>query len=254
MRWAYKSFVTLCILFLCACASKELESKISRLETENQVLKNKLKKADQEKATLEEEMTFLKGRTQAFEPIEEQKAVEVKQAQEVVMDDDPDAFFEEDIEAEQETLVFTNEDIEKIQWGSSSIASKPSKKTTSQVKTDYQNAYKAFQEKNYEKSRTLMLAFIDKYPDHDYTDNAHFWIGETYYATGAYQKADVYFKNVIRDFPKGNKVPDAMYRSASCAMRQSKKGIAKQSFEILIQKYPKTVAAGKAKKTLQTLK
>ncbi|MEZ4820412.1 MAG: tol-pal system protein YbgF [Bdellovibrionota bacterium] len=233
-----------------------MQSTISTLETENAVLKNKLKKSEQTLAELEEEVTFLKGRSQKSELKQAPVVHRIQPRPEITsVDQTQDALFEEDIAPEQETLVFTNKDLEKMAWGEPAKTTQKNQDTpVSQAKKDYDAAYHAFQRKDYDQSRALMLGFIDRYPKHEYTDNAHFWIGETYYVREKYQEADVYYKNVIRDFPKGNKVPDAMYRAAACAMKQSKTSIAKQSLEILIQKYPTTVAAAKAKKTLETLK
>lgn len=256
--------MTLCFLMLISCASKETASQISRLETQNDILQKKLKEMETEVQSLTEDVILLKTtrmeskptRTLATTPVAKTntKAPQKRATASSPLFDKSDPFFEENIEAEQETLVFTNEDLDKIQWGNEPSKPAASAKQKSQPQKDYEEAYRAFQEGQYEKSRGLMLAFIQKYPKHQHTDNAHFWIGETYYVARDYQTANVYFKNVIRDFPNGNKVPDAMLRSANCAIRMSQPSIARQSLQILIQRYPKTVAATKAKETLQTIK
>ncbi|MCC7460589.1 MAG: tol-pal system protein YbgF, partial [Proteobacteria bacterium] len=92
--------------------------------------------------------------------------------------------------------------------------------------------------------------FLKQYPSHQYSDNAVFWMGESYYQLKNYEQAHAEFEKVVAKYPNGNKVPDALLRSGICMIKLSKPEKAKSSFDQLIKKYPESVAAKKAKATL----
>ncbi len=51
--------------------------------------------------------------------------------------------------------------------------------------------------------------FFKQYPNTDFSDNAQFWIGETYYAKKDYEKAILEYEKVMAKYPEGDKVPAA---------------------------------------------
>ncbi|MEZ4846314.1 MAG: tol-pal system protein YbgF [Bdellovibrionota bacterium] len=118
------------------------------------------------------------------------------------------------------------------------------------IVASYNRAYKTFQDQNYKETVRLMDEFLKQYPSHKYSDNATFWIGESYYQLKNYEQANAEFEKVISKYPNGNKVPDALLRSGICMLKLSKPEKAKVSFDQLIKKYPESVAAKKAKATL----
>ena len=146
MTMFHKFLILLWVGLFSACASKELQTQISRLETENQVLKSKLDGVNKDLAALSEDVTLLKGRAQPMGPAPvEQAPLEVSEdqsPQKTPFDDDRAAFFEEDI-ASEGTLVFTNEDLDKIQWGKDETP-KPLTSKRSKAQADYELAYQAF--------------------------------------------------------------------------------------------------------------
>lgn len=117
----------------------------------------------------------------------------------------------------------------------------------------YNQAYKTFTEQNYRETIRLMGEFLKQYPSHQYSDNAVFWTGESYYQLKNYEQANSEFEKVVTKYPNGNKVPDAMLRSGICMLKLSKPEKAKSSFDQLIKKYPESVAARKAKASLGEL-
>ena len=46
------------------------------------------------------------------------------------------------------------------------------------------------------------------------SDNAQFWIAESYYKEGNYEDAILSYENLIKKFPKSDKVPGAMLKQA----------------------------------------
>jgi tol-pal system protein YbgF len=56
--------------------------------------------------------------------------------------------------------------------------------------------------------------FLRKAPKSDYADDAQYWIGEAYFASKDYNRAILEFNEVLLRYPKGDKVPAALYRQA----------------------------------------
>ena len=118
----------------------------------------------------------------------------------------------------------------------------------------YKQAYEYVREHQHAEAIEAFEAFLDQYPDHDYADNAMYWMGEAYYDSQNYEKALSCFEKVIQLYPDGNKVPDAMLKRALCLFNQGHKEGAVGAIGQLVARYPTTRAAGIAKEKLKTMR
>ena len=64
----------------------------------------------------------------------------------------------------------------------------------------------------YDEARRAFDAFIESHPDHELTDNAYYWLGETYYVVKDYASASHHFALGLQRFPDGNKAPHIMLK------------------------------------------
>ena len=119
---------------------------------------------------------------------------------------------------------------------------------------EYKAAYDLFKRKKHSEARKSFEAFIKKNKQHKWAGNAHFWIGESHYAEGKYDSAILSYDDVIRKYPKSNKVPDAMLKQGYAFINLKDSLAAKGSLQELVQKYPDSQAAKKARNKLKTLK
>lgn len=112
----------------------------------------------------------------------------------------------------------------------------------------YKQAYELLSNKQHAEAILAFEQLLEQYPDHDYSDNALYWMGEAYYDTQNYKKAVACFEKVVALYPDGNKVPDAMLKSSFsyCAMGQT--NLANETMGQLVSHYPSTKAAGLAQK------
>jgi tol-pal system protein YbgF len=111
------------------------------------------------------------------------------------------------------------------------------------AKHDYEAALSLVQSKQYDAALDALAAFLVKYPDHPYADNALFWRGECYYARGDYLHAAEQFEGVVTRFSAGNKAPDAMLKFGLSRMKLGDPVKAKEIFDRLAQTYPQSDAA-----------
>lgn len=117
---------------------------------------------------------------------------------------------------------------------------------------DYRAAVELVKAGSYVDALAALRAFIQRYPHHDYADNAQYWIGEVFYAQKDYVRALAEFRTVVEVYPRGNKVPDALLKVGYCyqAIGQGEK--ARAVLEQVVNLYPKSEPAALAARRLET--
>jgi tol-pal system protein YbgF len=85
-------------------------------------------------------------------------------------------------------------------------------------------------------------------------DNALFWIGETYYATGDYSTAIRYYGRVVHEYPDQNKAPDAMLKMALSLEKTGDLALARTTLQQVIERYPFSTPALAAKVELERIR
>ncbi|SEM47088.1 tol-pal system protein YbgF [Syntrophus gentianae] len=131
-------------------------------------------------------------------------------------------------------------------------------KETAKPKTarddQYAAAYVSFKEGKYEKARNEFQSFLKSYPKTSYSDNAQFWIGETYYFEKKYEKAILEYDKVVKGYPNGNKAANALFKQGLCFTMLGDKASARLIFQQVIKNYPNTSQARTARAKLLEIK
>jgi tol-pal system protein YbgF len=112
-----------------------------------------------------------------------------------------------------------------------------------EAKRAYAAAIALVGEHQYDRALDELAAFLVKYPDHPYADNAMYWRGECYFAKGDYLHAAEQFEGTVTRFPGGNKAPDALLKMGMSHMKLGNPTKAKECFDRLAQTYPRSEAA-----------
>lgn len=105
------------------------------------------------------------------------------------------------IDAELTTETISNEDISARQ-----------DTIDPQAQTRYQQAFNQLKQGRFAESARAFEDFIQDYPNHELTDNAYYWLGESYYVTRQYPLALAAFQNLEQQFPLSAKLPDALLK------------------------------------------
>lgn len=121
------------------------------------------------------------------------------------------------------------------------------------VKKDYEEAWKLVERKDYRAAIARFKEFLKKYPQSEYADNAQYWIGESYYALREFDQAILEFDAVRRKYPKGDKLPAALLKQGFAFAELGDKVDARLILQELIDRYPQSEEAGKAKQKLKAL-
>ncbi len=129
----------------------------------------------------------------------------------------------------------------------------PSSNKTLTPEELYSMALDAYRRGDVEEARKLFNEYLSKYPDTELSDNALFWIGETYYVEGRYPEAIVRYQEVLVKFPKGDKVPSALLKLGLSQIKLGALVDAKVTLEKLIKEFPDTPQARIAERELKRL-
>jgi tol-pal system protein YbgF len=103
-------------------------------------------------------------------------------------------------------------------------------------------------------ARDTLSKFLEQNPQHDLAANAHYWIGETHYSEKSYEPAILAFQEVIKNYPKKDKVPAAMLKQAMAfnAIKDTKS--AKYVLKKLTESFPRSEEAKRAKEMLKEIR
>ena len=118
----------------------------------------------------------------------------------------------------------------------------------------YRDAYETFHRGDLEVARRKFETFLKQFPNTELSDNAQFWIGETYYLKKDYEKAILEYEKAIVKYPEGDKIPAAMFKQALSFLELRDKTNAANLFRRVIEKYPRSDQAEMAKKRLEAIK
>ena len=136
------------------------------------------------------------------------------------------------------------EQIEPDDGSASSSAQPPGSHVIDpEAKRAYDAALSLVNAKRFDQALDALTAFLVQWPDHPYANNAMYWRGECYFARGEYLRAAEQFEGLIRRFPAGSKVPDALLKLAMSHQRLGNSAKAKECLDRLAQQFPDSEAA-----------
>jgi tol-pal system protein YbgF len=118
----------------------------------------------------------------------------------------------------------------------------------------YESAFDSLKEGRYAEAARRFQGFLDQYPDGDYSPNAQYWLGESYYVTQNYQIALESFQRLLSRFPSSNKSPDALLKVGYCHYELRQWPQAESTLNQVVQQYPDTTVARLAQGRLRALR
>jgi len=121
------------------------------------------------------------------------------------------------------------------------------------AKKDYDEAWRLVERKDFRAAIPRFREFLKKYSNSDFADNAQYWLGECYYGLKEYDQAILEFDAVRRKYPKGDKVPAALLKQGFAFAELGDKVDARLILQELVDRFPQSEEAGRAKQRLKTL-
>ncbi|HYM81668.1 MAG TPA: tol-pal system protein YbgF [Candidatus Limnocylindria bacterium] len=94
--------------------------------------------------------------------------------------------------------------------------------------------------------------FVTRFPATELSDNAQYGVGECFFAQSLFDSAAVEYAKVEAVYPKGDKVPAALYKLALSLEKLKQAAASRKTFEDLIQRFPNSGEAQLARERLGT--
>ncbi len=95
---------------------------------------------------------------------------------------------------------------------------------------------------------------LDKYPQGNYSDNAWYWMGESYYIKKDYANGLQSYRSLLEKFPASPKVPDALLKTGLILQGQNKNDQARVAYQRIVKEFPNSTAATQARSRLAQLR
>ncbi|MBS4015258.1 MAG: tol-pal system protein YbgF [Candidatus Latescibacteria bacterium] len=131
----------------------------------------------------------------------------------------------------------------------------PSTRVPTSVDPDelYNTAYLDYTRGNYDIAIQGFKRYLQLFPDTELSDNAQYWIGESYYSQRLYSDAILEFEKVVTNYPDGNKVVSALYKIGLAYQFNNETTKAKQYYKHVFEQFPTAPEANLARERFNSL-
>lgn len=212
------------------------------VEEYKEYLKKPSKEVDRVKADVEGRLKILEERAKIFEEKNRGQEGKIKELEDHLKGVEGKISAVASKQIEQEKLIPTKEipaELKGISTGMGDL---------------YKEAYETLHRGDLEGARRKFEAFLKQYANTELSDNAQFWIGETYYLKKDYERAILEYEKAIVKYPEGDKIPAALFKQGLAFLELGDKTNTRNLLKRVIEKYPHSDQAELAKKKLETIK
>lgn len=118
----------------------------------------------------------------------------------------------------------------------------------------YDDAFILVRRGEYEQAIEAFKGFIGDCEKHELVENAHYWIGESYYSLERFDEAVTEFEFLMDKYKSSVNASRALYKLGRSKQELGKKAQAKAAFQKLVDEHGGTLEAEQAKERLKELK
>lgn len=122
------------------------------------------------------------------------------------------------------------------------------------IQQQYQTAFNELKAGRFNESARQFEDFIQQHPDHELTDNAYYWLGESYYVTRNYPLALAAFQNLEQKFPLSSKLADSLLKIGYTYHELEDYQQAEQALNKVVSSFPNESVARLAQNRINLLK
>ena len=135
--------------------------------------------------------------------------------------------------------------------GAVKVAAVPPVASSADVaKKAYRAAYQKVKDRQFDKARVSLAAFIKAHPKSHYVPNAYFWLGELYYLESDFPQSKQSFDVLIKQYPKHRKIADAKFKLGKVYHQLGDNASARIILESVLNDHPGSTAANPAREYL----
>jgi len=118
-------------------------------------------------------------------------------------------------------------------------------------KSLYDAAYNDYLKGNFDLGVREFQEYLSNFPSTDLSDNAAYWIGESYYRQRRFRQAIEQFDVVLTRYPKGDKVPSAMLKKGYSYLELNERSQGVVQLQHVVRQYPTSDEANLARQRLR---
>ncbi|MEZ4650307.1 MAG: tol-pal system protein YbgF [Candidatus Eisenbacteria bacterium] len=122
-----------------------------------------------------------------------------------------------------------------------------------QSKRVYDQAYLDLTRGNYSLAILGFKEFLRRVPDSDISDNAQYWIGESYYMQGDHRQAVREYSKVLDSHPAGDRVPSALYKLGLAQLQLGDRAKAVDYLREVYERFPDSEEARLSRDKLDSM-
>jgi len=126
--------------------------------------------------------------------------------------------------------------------------------SAAEEEAQYLKSFDLLKAQKYDDAIAGFKGMIAKYPQGNYTDNAWYWTGESYYIKKDYPNAIASYRALLEKFPASPKVPDGLLKLGIILQDQKKTDQAKAAYNRVIKEFPSSSAATQARTRIGQLR
>jgi tol-pal system protein YbgF len=115
----------------------------------------------------------------------------------------------------------------------------------------YKFAFNILLQNDYDQAERAFRAYIDKHPTDSRTDNARYWLAETYYVRDKFEPASTAFAEAYQKAPNGAKAPDNLLKLGMSLAKLNKPTEACAAFKRLGDQFPNAPGTIKSRATAE---
>ncbi len=141
-----------------------------------------------------------------------------------------------------------------VALGTPDVQSQAVPSNPAEEKAAYDQAFQSLKDLNYADAAEGFQAFLARYPQSEYADNAQYWLGESYYVTRNYDISLDAFNGLLKNYPDSSKTPDALLKIGYAHYELKQWDQARAALEQVKQQFPDTTLARLADNRLRSMR
>ncbi len=118
----------------------------------------------------------------------------------------------------------------------------------------YMKGFEEASNGEYVKAAETLKTFLQRFPEHDLADDAQYWLSESYYGKGDWERAILEFNKIIKYHPSSEKVAPSLLKQGLSFARLGANKEAQLILKRVVSKFEGTPEAEKAGAALKKLK
>lgn len=117
----------------------------------------------------------------------------------------------------------------------------------------YQSSYQDYTRGSYDLAIRGFREYLRNFPETDLSDNATYWIGESYYRQGMFRRAIEQFEGVLERYPRSDKVPSALLKKGYAHIELGERSQGITALRRVVREYPSSDEANLARQRIDDL-